>query len=91
LRGGSFLIVQHGRNVHVSLYQVRWTEDVSVSGAIERTPGPDGVVSARLQLTDVDGDSGALRIVWREGRSPALANISGRIGALAVAAAAPAP
>jgi pimeloyl-ACP methyl ester carboxylesterase len=91
LRGGSFLIVAHGRNMHVSLYQVRWTEDVSVSGAIERAPGPDGTVSARLQVTDVDGDSGELRIVWREGRADALATISGRIGAATVAAAAPAP
>jgi pimeloyl-ACP methyl ester carboxylesterase len=91
LRGGSFLIVQHGRNVHVSLYQVRWTEDLSVSGAVERTPGPEGVVSARLQLTDVDGDSGALRIVWREGRAETIASIGGRIGEASVAAAAPAP
>jgi pimeloyl-ACP methyl ester carboxylesterase len=91
LRGGSFLIVRHGRNLHVSLYQVRWTEDLSVSGAVERTPGPEGVVSARLQFTDVDGDSGELRIVWREGRPETVANIGGRIGEASVAAAAPAP
>jgi pimeloyl-ACP methyl ester carboxylesterase len=91
LRGGSFLNVQHGRNVHVSLYQVRWTEDVSVSGAIERTPGPDGVVNARLQLTAVDGDGGELRIVWREGQAGAVARITGRIGDTTIAAAAPAP
>jgi pimeloyl-ACP methyl ester carboxylesterase len=91
LRGGSFLIVEHGRHVHVSVYQVRWTEDLSVSGSVERTPGPDGVVTARLRLTDVDGDSGELHIGWREGQADAVASIDGRIGVARVAAAAAAP
>jgi pimeloyl-ACP methyl ester carboxylesterase len=91
LRGGSFLIVKQDRNLHVSLDQVRWTEDLSVSGAVERTPGPTGVVTARIQLTAADGDSGELRIVWREGHATAVATIRGRIGETRVAAKAPAP
>ena len=91
LRGGSFLIVQHGANVHVSLYQVRWTEDVAVSGAIERSPGPEGMVSARVKLSDVSGFDGELSIRWREGTSGAEAQLSGRLGDARLEALAPAP
>ncbi len=91
LRGGSFLIVQHGANVHVSLYQVRWTEDVAVSGAMERSPGPDGVVRARIKLAGIDGLSGNLDIRWQEGTTGAIARLSGTLGDAHLAASAPAP
>ncbi len=91
LRGGSFLIVQHGANVHVSLYQVRWTEDVAVSGALERSPGPDGAVRARIKLAGVDGLTGSLDIRWQDGTSGAIARLSGTLGEAHLAASAPAP
>ncbi len=90
LRGGSFLIVQHGTKLHVSLYQVRWTEDVAVSGAIERSPGPEGEVLARLKISDLSGFNGDLEIRWREGAAAA-AQLSGRLGDLRLEAAAAAP
>jgi hypothetical protein len=91
LRGGSFLIVQHGANVHVSLYGVRWTEDLSVSGAVERSPGRNAQVRARLKIAGVDGEAGELRVSWREGSAHALAAIGGSIDGHAVAATARAP
>jgi pimeloyl-ACP methyl ester carboxylesterase len=90
LRGGSFLIVQHGAKLHVSLYQVRWTEDVAVSGAIERAPGPDGEVLAHVKLNDLSGFSGDLEIRWHEGAA-ASAQLSGRLGDLRLEASAAAP
>jgi hypothetical protein len=91
LRGGSFLIVQHGLNVHVSLYGVRWTEDLSVSGAVERAPGRKGQVQARLKIAGVEGEAGELRVSWREGSAHALAAIGGNIDGHVVAATARAP
>lgn len=91
LRGGSFLIVQHGANLHVSLYQVRWTEDVAVSGAIERSPGPEGWVSARVSLSDVSGFDGELSIRWLEGAGDDEARLSGRLGDARLEALAAAP
>jgi pimeloyl-ACP methyl ester carboxylesterase len=91
LRGGSFLIVQHGANVHVSLYGVRWTEDLSVSGAVERSPGRNAQVRARLKIAGVDGEAGELRVSWHEGSAHALAAIGGSIDGHAVAATARAP
>jgi pimeloyl-ACP methyl ester carboxylesterase len=91
LRGGSFLIVQHGVNVHVSLYGVRWTEDLSVSGAVERSPGRSALVRARIRIAGVEGETGELRVSWREGSGHALAAIGGNIDGHAVAATARAP
>jgi len=91
LRGGSFLIVQHGANLHVSLYQVRWTEDVAVSGAIERSPGHEREVLARLKLNALSGFNGDLVVRWREGAAAAVVQLSGRLGDLRVEATAAAP
>jgi pimeloyl-ACP methyl ester carboxylesterase len=91
LRGGSFLIVQHGVNVHVSLYGVRWTEDLSVSGAVERSPGRAASVHARVRIAGVDGETGELHVSWREGTAHATAAIGGTIDGHRVVAAARAP
>jgi hypothetical protein len=91
LRGGSFLIVQHGANVHVSLYGVRWTEDLSVSGAVERSPGRAATVRARLKVAGVDGETGELHVSWREGSAHAVAAIGGTVDGHHVAAAVRAP
>jgi hypothetical protein len=89
LRGGGFLCVLHGPNLHVSLYQVRWTEDLVVSGALERTPR--GAVSARLQVAGPDGQTGRLAIRWAEEGPEPTAWIDGSLGGVAVVAALPAP
>ncbi len=91
LRGGSFLVVEHGANLHVSLYQVRWTEDVAVSGALERSPGPEGSVNARIKISDFSGYDGELSIRWRDGSAGATARLSGRLGDAPLEALVPAP
>jgi pimeloyl-ACP methyl ester carboxylesterase len=89
LRGGGFLCVLHGPNLHVSLYLVRWTADLVVSGALERTPR--GAVSARLQVAGPDGQTGRLTIRWAEEGPEPTAWIDGSLGGVAVVAALPAP
>ena len=91
LRGGGFRVVQHGANRHVSLDQVRWTEDLAVSGALERSPGPFAGIRARLKIAGLGGLDGTLRIGWHEGVPAPLARIDGVIGGQVLAAVAPAP
>jgi hypothetical protein len=91
LRGGSFRAVMHGENLHVSLYQERWTEDVSVSGAMEQPLGRGGAVRARVAVTGPDGLKGHLRIDWPEGGPESRAHIEGDLDGLTVSAGAPAP
>lgn len=91
LRGGSFLCVAHGAKQHISLYNVRWTEDVVVSGAIERSPGPEHLVRARIKLAGLDGLRGALQVVWHDAAKNAVAILSGTVGDAVVSAVTPAP
>jgi len=77
LRGGSFRIVRNDAGAHLSLDAVRWAEDLSVSGTIDRSSASGEVVAA-LELTGTAG-SGRLRIRWREGAAQATARITGEI------------
>jgi pimeloyl-ACP methyl ester carboxylesterase len=91
LRGGSFRIAGDADATHVSLDQVRWTEDLSVSGKIDKPLSRSGLVRAALDLQGTDGSSGRIVIQWREGSPQPIARIRGRIGAAAVVAEQSAP
>jgi hypothetical protein len=77
----------------VSLNAVRWVEDVSVSGRIDRPPGRHGIVRASLVVTGSgpEGGRGRLRVRWPEGVDGATATIDGSFAAAKVAARMPAP
>ncbi len=81
LRGGSFLISQQGRFVHVSLHRVRWTEDLAVSGTLERSAGPLALVRARIEVAGPGGLKGRLTVRWTEGLANAGARVDGAFGA----------
>jgi pimeloyl-ACP methyl ester carboxylesterase len=89
LRGGSFRIREDAAVVHVSLSEVRWTQDLPISGRIDRARGSQGVVRAVVHFSQAGG--GQLSIRWAEGASPALARIDGRIGGSKVVAQVSAP
>ena len=91
LRGGSFRVARVAAANHLSLDQVRWTEDLSVSGEIDEPLSRTGMVRAALDLQGTDGTSGRIVIQWREGSPRAVASIRGAIGAAAVIAEQPAP
>jgi pimeloyl-ACP methyl ester carboxylesterase len=99
LRGGRFLITRHGGNVHVSLLQVRWTEDLAVSGVLDQAAGPAGpqtLVRARIEVSGPAGLTGHLQARWTDGTALASARVDGgfgtrRFGARHISAAAPAP
>jgi pimeloyl-ACP methyl ester carboxylesterase len=91
LRGGTFQVTRRGGDARVALEAVRWTQDLAVSGMIDKRSGPTGVVEAHLEVQGPDGLTGHLTVRWQGDASMALAQIHGVIGGAVVAAQAPAP
>ncbi len=90
LRGGTFSAAGAGAGYHIVLREVRWTEDVVVSGEID-SPGRAGVVRAALELSAPQGECGKLEAQWPEGAARPRATVRGTLGGHAVLAEAPAP
>ena len=91
LRGGSFRVVNDESTTHVILNQVRWTEDLAVSGKIDRPVARTGTVHAALHLATDDGLTGELTVEWPEGVAGSGTGIRGTIGDARVVAQSPAP
>lgn len=89
LRGGSVASEALGTGLKLTLKEVRWTEDVAVSGQLE-CPGRTRSVRAHLRL-QTSGGGGTLEIAWPEGASAARATVHGNLDGRAVIAQAPAP
>jgi len=89
LRGGTYAAVEKGEGYRLTLHQVRWTNDSSVSGRID-WPGRSGTVRAVL---DVQGPhaSGRLELSWPEDEMNARARARGTLNGKVVLAEAPAP
>jgi pimeloyl-ACP methyl ester carboxylesterase len=90
LRGGTFSAAGAGSGYHIVLREVRWTEDVVVSGEID-SPARTGVVHAVLELSAPQGERGKLEAQWPEGVARPRATVRGTLGAHAVVAEASAP
>ena len=88
LRGGSFTASARGEGYQLLLREVRWTQDLAVSGRID-WPGRTGMVRARLKLQAAV--TGHLTLSWPEGAEAARAAAHGLLNGAAVAADAPAP
>jgi len=97
LRGGRFTVSERRGTQLVRLDAVRWTEDLAVSGTLEKTPGDGGQVRAHLRLSGTAPLSGAGRldgtveVVWGDAAPEALADIRGTLGGARVIARMPAP
>jgi len=91
LRGGSFRVVNDPSTIHVTLTELRWTEDLAVSGKIDKPMTRTGTVRASLQLAGPGGLSGELNVEWPEGMAGSSASIRGTLGGAAVHARTPAP
>ena len=90
LRGGAVTVTAAQPGYHLALHQVRWTQDVVVSGELD-WPGRSGTVHAVVELAAADGMRGRLELQWPEGVARARATVSGTLGGERVAAEAPAP
>jgi hypothetical protein len=91
LRGGTFRVESDTSAVHITLNQVRWTEDLAVSGNIDKAAARIGWVRARLQLDPAEARGGELRVEWREGMANSSTAVRGTLGGATVLARTPAP
>jgi pimeloyl-ACP methyl ester carboxylesterase len=91
LRGGSFRAVSGASGIHIALTEVRWTEDLAVSGTIDEPAARTGTVRASLHLAAADGLTGELNVEWPMGLAGASAAIRGRLGGAEVLARTAAP
>jgi pimeloyl-ACP methyl ester carboxylesterase len=89
LRGGTFTVTRAPHGYRLELREVRWTEDLIVSGRIE-WPGRSGVLHALLSL-EGPAARGTLELEWPEGVADARAEVRGRLEGRTVVAEAPAP
>jgi pimeloyl-ACP methyl ester carboxylesterase len=90
LRGGTFKIRSKESRYELDLHDVRWTEDLAVSGSLTWQPRR-GSAEARLTLTGPTATSGVLKVNWMEGVAQARADIHGKLGGKSVAAEMSAP
>jgi hypothetical protein len=90
LRGGAVTVTAAQPGYHLTLHQLRWTQDVAVSGELD-WPGRSGTVHATVELAGPDGMRGRLELQWPEGLAHARATVSGTLGGERVAAEAAAP
>jgi pimeloyl-ACP methyl ester carboxylesterase len=91
LRGGRFTIVERKGEQVVQLDAVRWTEDLAVSGTLEKSLARRGEVRAHLRLAEADRVAGTVEVVWSDDAPAAVADIRGILGGARVAARMPAP
>jgi hypothetical protein len=89
LRGGTFTAATQGDGYRITLQQVRWTEDLAVSGRID-WPARSGVVHAELDVHSPQ-ENGRLDLSWPQGAPGARASARGTLGGRRVAAEAATP
>lgn len=90
LRGGTFNVEPAAPHYRLMLHDVRWTEDLSVSGRID-WPGRTGLVQADLALRGPQGAIGTLKLQWLEGPGGQVVTAGGTLAGSTVVAVAPAP
>lgn len=90
LRSGTIEIAAAADGQHLTLHDVRWTNDLRVSGTVVY-PGRIGDAAADLTVAGPEGDNGTLKARWTEGVARARAQVHGAFGKVAVAAEGAAP
>jgi pimeloyl-ACP methyl ester carboxylesterase len=90
LRGGTFSVKAQGDGYALTLRNVRWSEDLEVSGTLH-CPDQSGRVAGELTLAGADEMSGMVHVSWTEGEARPRAQIRGKLGNAVVAAEMAAP
>lgn len=90
LRGGTFDIAIGADGKLLTLHDVRWTNDLRVSGTVAY-PGRTGEVMAHLTVAGPEGADGRLQARWIEGVASAQAQVFGSFGRTVVSAEGAAP
>ena len=90
LRGGRFNVTETATGYRLALHELRWTEDLAVTGTVE-WPFRSGPAHAALTLRGASGLEGTVDAQWLEGVPLATATIRGTLRGRAVVAKSPAP
>ncbi len=90
LRGGTWSYVGFGYNPKFTLTNVKWTEDLPVSGKAE-WDGADGAIHATLTYTDKFGEAATVTATWNDRDHHAVATLRGTVGNRTINATMPAP
>ena len=90
LRGGTFSVTETPTGYRLTLRELRWTEDLAVTGTVER-PFRAGPAKAVLSLRGAAVADGTLEVQWSEGMPAAVASVRGMLGGQAVVARLAAP
>jgi pimeloyl-ACP methyl ester carboxylesterase len=91
LRGGTFRVMAAPFATRVNLTQVRWAEDLAVSGEIDKPVDRTGTVRATLHLAGPGALTGNITVEWPEGVADSVAAIRGSVDGAAVLARTAAP
>jgi len=93
LRGGTWSSDwnQSGNIWTVTMHQVRWTNDVAVSGRFTWNHYKPGAVNGQLSVTGPSGENGKVTVTFNSREPDAQATITGSIGGRAVVATMYAP
>lgn len=90
LRGGTIELFRSTDGYVLVLKDVRWVEDVSVSGSI-RLLGETGLVTGSFAVVDAEDETGTITVGWYETAAEPVAAIAGTIGGRPLYASMPAP
>jgi len=90
LRGGGFSVGETTTGYRLTLHELRWTQDLAVSGTVDR-PYRAGPAKAVLTLQGDAKLGGTIEVQWPEGTADAIAVARGTIGGQQVAARLSAP
>jgi len=91
LRGGTFELRRDSDRIHATLNGLRWVNDVTIDGTIDRPTDRVGRVRANLVVSPTIGSKGRLTMTWVEGTEHAMVDIHGTLGNSRVATRGPAP
>ena len=86
VRGGTFVAIDRGANVTITLRDVKWTNDLATSGTVNYDAGNDRVEAALLF-----GNSSVEYAIWDARTATSLAHIAGTVHGKWLDATMPAP
>jgi hypothetical protein len=91
LRGGTFSVVSGPAVTGITLDKVHWTEDLAISGEVDKPLARTGTVRARLHMAGAGALTGDLHVEWPEGIAGSIAVIRGTVDGAPVFARTAAP
>ncbi len=90
LRGGTFNYIETANGYNFRLKDLRWAEDLAVSGTVVWNTKTN-IVTAQLQLLADEGSAGTLNMRWNDADFHAIATVQGQIDGAMLSAQGVAP